>query len=673
MGLAAGSKRLELTLLEELASGTFARVYLAEARGAGGVDRIVAVKVLREKWAESEEILARTRDEARLLGRLRHKNIVRVEELTDFDGQPAIIMEYVEGMNLQQMLDALKARGQRFPARAALEICVASASALDAAYRRVPYGMQEPLRVIHRDVKPSNIMVSIDAEVKVLDFGTARASSPLRSAKTGMLRFGSWKYMSPERKEGSRGDHSADIYSLGLLLVELLANDWIKGLAVSPGEHDAQLHELVSGLQDVGMPNDAWSMALKDLILQMSSFSPDQRPSAQQLSEVLSQYCEQAGGKPLQALATDLIAESARGKGKPGVEGSLSGTRLYVSLDGSVPPTAHRVGTEPAAPPPPHPHHTHPHPRNQPVADPIEQAETNRGPSPGHYAYGNDVPAQGGFGSPAQPAPEPQATPAPAPFPGHAPAQPAYPSRAAQAQPAYPSPTASPAPFQPATADPHETDWLPPPDAAPHSQGPIASGPVAGGPVAPAPAAEPARKKSKLPLILLGLVLLVVLCGGVPAAAWVAWSMLGSTSVTAPDAITDVAPDPVEPPAVPDEPEPDAGSFEPAVPPVDPAPRAEVAPLGVSVSVQAADRLIQRIQLVAVDGDVEQSSRGSLAASVPPGRYLLTIKVAGRSPMAKELDVSDRGLDLLCAPDEKMVKVLCKNADGDITLALTSE
>ena len=750
MGPVAGTKRLELTLLEELASGTFARVYLAEAKGQGGVDRLVAVKVLREKWVDSEEVMARTRDEARLLARLRHKHIVKVEELSEFDGQPAIIMEYVEGLNLQQLLDHLKASHLRFPARAALQIGVATASALDAAYRRVPYGQQEPLRVIHRDVKPSNVMLSIDGELKVLDFGTARATSPIRSAQTGMVRFGSWKYMSPERKEGDRGDHASDVYSLGLVLIELLASDWIKGLPVSPGEHDNQLRGLVEALGDAGMPNEAWGRALKDLLLQMSAFSTDVRPSAQQLVDVLRQYADQASGQTMDALATEVVQAELTGQQQNRAEGALTGTRLFVSLDGSAPPQARRVDGQPEAQDAPL---TDPFGVAQPAqpalgADAFEEPATVVQPysGAGRYAVGapgaaqvrfttdEQVPADepehteptpvgsDGYGvepsntwDPQPAAPQPRVTfdptplpePAvPAPMPAAPAAQPGAPApwepapQPYQPQPAAPAPwESSPQAFQPEPAAPAhsfepvgnqavETDYLPPPDQSPYAQEPgpsgpvfngaVATGPVASGPVAaaptPLPDPQPAPKKSKLPMILGVLVLLFLLCAGLPAVGWVAWSLLAANtapSVDIPDIPDLEHPDP-DTPDVPDDVEAQPDPADPQPDPVADSASDQAAPGSgqVSVAIRAADRAIRRLELATPDGQLIEGSKGSLESSYEPGPYLLTIKVAGRDPVTADLTVGDVGIDLICAPDDKMVKVLCKNPDGDISLVL---
>ncbi len=197
--------RLQITLLKELSGGTFARVYMAEAQGASGIKRLVAVKILRAEWSENQEFIDRTKDEARMLSQLRHPNIVKVEELTQLEGQLCLVMELVEGLDIQEMLEMLKASALRLPPRTAYEIVGKVASALDAAWTKVPYGRDTPIRVVHRDIKPSNVMMTPEAEVKVLDFGTALGEFQEREANTRMFRFGSLKYMSPERRAGDRG------------------------------------------------------------------------------------------------------------------------------------------------------------------------------------------------------------------------------------------------------------------------------------------------------------------------------------------------------------------------------------------------------------------------------------------------------------------------------------
>jgi serine/threonine-protein kinase len=261
--LSADSGQREITLLHERSAGTFAQVYLARSTDTGGLSRIVAVKVLKERWTETADIIDRTRDEAQLLASLQHQNIVRVDAVTEIEGRPAIIMEFVHGLDLAQLLKALKARNLSIPPRALYEIAEGIASALAAAWFKVPIGMAEALKAVHRDIKPSNIMVSMEGELRVLDFGTARFEDAGRRATTEAFRFGSIKFMSPERREGARGDHSGDMYSLGLLIVEMFGRRLSEPLPVAAAEHDAAIASLIDSIPDFGLPNSGWDNSLR--------------------------------------------------------------------------------------------------------------------------------------------------------------------------------------------------------------------------------------------------------------------------------------------------------------------------------------------------------------------------------------------------------------------------
>ncbi len=332
MQAAQQTRQLRITLLQERSAGTFARVYLAEATGDGGISRIVAVKVLKEQWAGSEELLDRTQDEARLLARLHHKNILRVEALAEIDGQPAIVMEFVDGVDLKQLIESLAASGSRIPARAAYRIALCAASALDAAYSRAPYGRGEALRVVHRDLKPSNVMVSVEGEVKVLDFGTARFTDEARIAKTGVLRFGSMKYMSPERRLGDRGEHPSDIYALGLLLLEMLRGEQLPLLPLDREEHDEALREIIDRLPELGLPNAEWEGSLRQTLQRMIHHDPSGRLEAKQVMELLRAFADHADGPSLDSWSADTVARVTRQVYGDGIDGALSGSQVFVRL-----------------------------------------------------------------------------------------------------------------------------------------------------------------------------------------------------------------------------------------------------------------------------------------------------------------------------------------------------
>lgn len=302
------SGQREITLLQERNSGTFAQVYLARAKDAGGLRRIIAVKVLKERWTKSDDVLNRTRDEAQLLASLQHQNIVRVEAITEIDDRPAIIMEFVHGLDLAQLLKAVAERNASIPPRAIYEMAEGIASALAAAWFKVPIGLSEPLRVVHRDVKPSNVMLGVDGELKVLDFGTARFEDAGRIAKTEAIRFGSLKYMSPERRNGERGDHAADLYSLGLVILELLGGRIGQPLPIHPQAHDETFVSMIDAIPDFGLPNSGWDNSLRETLLRLCATDPEQRLDARQTVKLMRAFKEQASGDGLIAYAEEVVA-----------------------------------------------------------------------------------------------------------------------------------------------------------------------------------------------------------------------------------------------------------------------------------------------------------------------------------------------------------------------------
>jgi serine/threonine protein kinase len=264
--------------LREIASGGFGRVYLAKVVHPDGFARVAAVKVMHPKWSENEEISSRMRDEARLLGWLRHKNIVEVFDLTRIEGRVAVIMEYLEAVDLKVVIQSLRETGQQIPVRAALEIAACVASALDAAYNRPPHPGEKPLRVIHRDIKPSNVMVDASGTAKVLDFGVARADFDSREAVTQAMAFGSSEYMPPERIFMEPDAETSDVYSLGVTLYEVLALQRFGKVRIQEDEAKQQFDEawaaLLGGRPDIGEP---LASRLYEVLRRMMAFDAEER------------------------------------------------------------------------------------------------------------------------------------------------------------------------------------------------------------------------------------------------------------------------------------------------------------------------------------------------------------------------------------------------------------
>ncbi|MFY9188652.1 MAG: Stk1 family PASTA domain-containing Ser/Thr kinase [bacterium] len=195
-------------LMEKIGEGGMAVVYKARCTF---LDRWVAIKILRDQYANNPEFVDRFQREARAAARLAHPNIVSIYDVGEDQGRHFIVMEYVQGENLK---DYLSRRGPLTPQTVA-EMGQQVAAALAHAHCR---------GIIHRDIKPHNLLVSPEGQVKVTDFGIARAAAASSLTETGVV-LGSVHYFSPEQAQGGAVDARSDIYALGVVLYELLTGE----------------------------------------------------------------------------------------------------------------------------------------------------------------------------------------------------------------------------------------------------------------------------------------------------------------------------------------------------------------------------------------------------------------------------------------------------------------
>lgn len=208
-GIPAGTRLGKYEVLGRLGSGGMAEVYVARAHGAAGVTQLVVIKRILPHLSEDPEFVEMFLNEARITASLDHPNIAHVKEVGDADGSLFLALEHVHGVDVRALLRGA-AKGAPVPLGAALCIVATCAEALHHAHERA---------IVHRDLSPSNVMVTYDGHVKLLDFGIAKAVVTSKT-RTGTIK-GKVGYMSPEQCMAGDIDRRTDVFSLGVLLYEL--------------------------------------------------------------------------------------------------------------------------------------------------------------------------------------------------------------------------------------------------------------------------------------------------------------------------------------------------------------------------------------------------------------------------------------------------------------------
>jgi len=209
-------------LLERVAVGGMAEVFKAKRSGVSGFEKIVAVKRILPHLSDNQEFVGMFVDEAKMVAGLTHPNIVQIFDLGKIESSYYIAMEYVHGRDLRTILRRAKDRGLKMPLDLALRIASLVAAALEYAHRKKD-DRGRPMEIVHRDVSPQNILISFEGDVKLTDFGIAKAASKASTTDRGALR-GKLLYMSPEQAWGRAMDRRSDVFSLGLVLYETITD-----------------------------------------------------------------------------------------------------------------------------------------------------------------------------------------------------------------------------------------------------------------------------------------------------------------------------------------------------------------------------------------------------------------------------------------------------------------
>lgn len=211
---------LHYEMTRKIAEGGMAVVYEAIQLGIGGFTKVVAVKLIREEYSTIEEFQKNFIGEARLVANLIHTNIVQTYHLGQVGGQYFMVMEYVAGVNLEQLIDQQAAVGRPMPIDIAAFIVSRVARGLTYAHQKLDKNGR-PLGIVHRDIGPKNVLIAHEGDVKLTDFGIAKALD-LMYNEEGQVISGKDEYLSPEQASYAVTDARADLFPLGIVLTELL-------------------------------------------------------------------------------------------------------------------------------------------------------------------------------------------------------------------------------------------------------------------------------------------------------------------------------------------------------------------------------------------------------------------------------------------------------------------
>ena len=302
-------------VVERLAAGGMAEVFVGDAMSVQGFKKRVAIKRVLPHLASNENFIGMFLDEARLGARMNHANIVSVLDIGAADNTYFIVMEYVDGANLKTIIEVLLKQGRPVPMKEAVYIAMEACRGLSYAHELCDDDGND-LDIVHRDISPPNILISKRGEVKLADFGLAKATSQLENTDPGVVK-GKFSYLSPEAARGEEVDCRSDIFATGILLYELLV-----GKRLFDGDTDYKTVQLVRQAQvpSLTAQNPEVTPELEAIVRKALHKDASERfQRAEDLGDAIAQYLFSRGLKVTSRDIEQLIARclSERQRSKP--------------------------------------------------------------------------------------------------------------------------------------------------------------------------------------------------------------------------------------------------------------------------------------------------------------------------------------------------------------------
>ena len=317
----------------EIASGGMATVYFGRLAGEGGFSRVVAIKCMHPHLANDPEFRAMFLDEARLAARIRHPNVVSTIDIGSGEGGMFLVMEYINGESLATLIKDAILRGERVPTLLAIRIVIDALYGLHAAHTATD-DTGAPLSIVHRDVSPQNILVAIDGQARVLDFGIAKAAGRAHTTREGQLK-GKFRYMAPEQIQDHGVTAKTDVYAMSVVLWELLT-----GEPLFRATNDAAIIARV--LEGVIAPPSRLvehiPPELDAVVKRGLARNPEDRfPTAEAMGEALEPFCAGTTARQVGTWVTHVARDSLLRRNEliAGIDSSISLPTLPVTRPGA--------------------------------------------------------------------------------------------------------------------------------------------------------------------------------------------------------------------------------------------------------------------------------------------------------------------------------------------------
>jgi serine/threonine-protein kinase len=310
-------------ITERVAAGGMAEVFRGVAESLQGFKKNIAIKRILPQLTKNKKFVAMFLDEARLSLVLQHANIVQVFDIAHTDDTYFIVMEYVDGVDLKAIMEWRRKINRRVPIAHTLYMVMEICKGISYAHDLLNPETGKPLGIVHRDISPPNVLISKQGEIKVVDFGLAKATSQIETTDPGVVK-GKMSYLSPEAARGEEVDAAADIFAVGILLYEMLT-----GKRLFYGETDYQTVELVRNakIPPIKPQNPQVEPELEDIVRKaLARRKEDRFATATDMQDALAQYSYSRGLKVISRDISELVrqclddraAQSSDGK-KPSI------------------------------------------------------------------------------------------------------------------------------------------------------------------------------------------------------------------------------------------------------------------------------------------------------------------------------------------------------------------